>query len=258
LVKSFAAQTDELSRRTGWRRRSAKRTIALNDVSLSVSAGSTLGIIGGNGAGKSTLLGSIAGTTTPDSGSVEVGGRVIPLLDLRLGFHPDLTGRQNLEFSALLLGLGQKDYEVRRDAIERFTQLGEVLDRAVRTYSTGMEARLGLALALHASPDVLLIDEVLAVGDQELRNRSVAEVRSLCRHGTTTLFVSHELDLITEVCDHAVRLSRGVVVDRGETNEVLERYGAISRSGRSAGALEGIVVPPMREAWQARRRSQGQ
>lgn len=243
LRKVFAAKTDnQTAGQAGWRRRSETRIVALNEVSVFVNESSALGVIGGNGAGKSTFLGTIAGTVQPDTGVVETVGRVIPLLGLGLGFHPDLTGRENLEFAALLLGLTREELDSQQDAIERFTQFGEVLERPVRTYSSGMEARLGVALALHASPDVLLIDEVLSVGDQDFRNQSLAAVRSLCERGTAALFVSHELDLVTELCERTVRISRGELVDDGKTSEVLERYGAIGQSGRSVGSLEGIVV----------------
>ena len=240
--KTFLARTGEFARRTGWPFRGSSRVHALMDVSLAVESGTTVGVVGGNGAGKTTLLGTIAGTVAPDAGSVKSSGRVVPALGLGLGFHPDLSGRQNLELAALLLGLTRKQYEATRDVIEHFTQFGEVLDRPVRTYSTGMEARLGVALALHASPDVLLIDEVLAVGDQDFRNRSLAALEALRRSGTATLFVSHELDLVAEACSHSARMSKGAIIDVGRTHEVLERYGAVRESGRLVVSLAGIII----------------
>lgn len=242
LRKTFATRQAEMTRRTGWRRGHRVRRVALDDLSINVDEGSTLGIVGGNGAGKSTLLAVIAGTIRPDAGTIKTSGRVVPLLGLGLGFHPDLTGRENLKFAALLLGLTREEFNRKRITIERFTQFGDVLDRPVRTYSTGMEARLGLSLALHASPDVLLIDEVLAVGDQDFRNQCLAAVQSLRQSGTATIFVSHELELITEVCDRAARISAGTVVEIGATNDVLEHYGATCQSGKSVGAIRGVTV----------------
>jgi ABC-type polysaccharide/polyol phosphate transport system ATPase subunit len=203
-------------------------TIALDDVTLEIERGSILGLIGSNGAGKSTLLRVLAGITRPDRGSVEARGRVIPVLELGLGFHPDLTGLDNLRVSARLLGMSATELEERLDAIIEFSELADVMAVPVKRYSTGMQARLGFALAIHAGGDILLLDELLAVGDEGFRRRAIDAVHSCRDDGATVVFVSHQLQLIQDLCDRAVRLERGAIVDDGLATDVVGRYGGPS------------------------------
>lgn len=224
----------------------ARRVTALRGVDLWVGAGESLGVIGGNGAGKSTALGVIAGTVHPDSGSVRVEGSVVPLLGLGLGFHPELTGRQNARLSATLLGLGRREVAEMLPEVETLSELGEHFGRPVRTYSSGMEARLGLAIGLLADPDVLLIDEVLAVGDEAFRRRAMSMVSDLRRGGTAVVLVSHDLETVAEACDTAVQLSQGEVVDAGPVTEVLERYAPDGRGDHAISRLQGMEVRNLR------------
>jgi ABC-type polysaccharide/polyol phosphate transport system ATPase subunit len=198
---------------------------ALDGVDVEIGAGTSVGVIGPNGAGKSTMLRLLAGVTTPDTGTVETHGRVVPVLDLGLGFHPDLSGARNLETSAGLLGLRPPELRDRYDAIVTFAGLADVMQLAVKRYSSGMRARLGLALALHADADVLLVDEALAVGDMSFRRQTLNAVRGFRAGGGTVVFVSHELRLVQDVCDRVIRLDRGRVVDDGAAAAVIGRYG---------------------------------
>jgi ABC-type polysaccharide/polyol phosphate transport system ATPase subunit len=196
--------------------------VAVDDVFLVLRAGTSTGIIGPNGAGKTTLLRLLAGTTSATAGRVTTRGRVVSMLELGLGFHPDLAGRDNVDLAARLLGLGPHQLRDRFDEILDFAGLGEAIDAPVKQYSSGMRARLGLAVAVHAGPDLLLIDEALAVGDEGFRTRAIREVDRLRNAGTAVVFVSHDLDLVEEVCERVIRLERGRVVADGPTDEVLE------------------------------------
>ena len=198
---------------------------ALDGIDVEIGAGTSVGVIGPNGAGKSTMLRLLAGVTTPDSGTVGTLGRVVPVLDLGLGFHPDLSGARNLEASAGLLGVRPHELRDRYDAIVAFAGLADVMPVAVKRYSSGMRARLGLALALHADADVLLVDESLAVGDVSFRRQTLDAVRRFGAGGGTVVFVSHELRLVQDVCDRVIRLDNGRVVDDGAAAAVIGRYG---------------------------------
>lgn len=219
---------------------------ALRGVGLQVGRGASLGLIGGNGAGKSTALGVIAGTVFPDLGIVRVDGRVVPLLGLGLGFHPELTGRQNARLSAALLGMSRRDVASRLPDIEALSELGDDFERPVRTYSSGMEARLGLAIGLLSDPDVLLIDEALVVGDEAFRRRATTKVNDIRRDGVAVVFVSHELESVAEVCEHVVQLSQGEVVDAGPAAAVLERYSPDSRGGHAILRFHGLEIRGLR------------
>jgi len=219
---------------------------ALDGVDLEIEAGTALGVIGSNGAGKSTLLRALAGITTPDAGTVETYGRVVPVLDLGLGFHPDLTGARNLITSARLLGMTGDEAAAAYDAIVDYAGLGEMMDVPVKRYSTGMRARLGFALALHASADVLLLDELLAVGDESFRRKAIDAVQGLQEDGVTVVFVSHELLLVEQLCNRAVRLEAGRVVDDGDAAAVVARYGGSSWVAGAADASSGIRLHELR------------
>jgi len=197
---------------------------ALRDVSFRVEEGETLGIVGSNGAGKSTLLSLAAGLTRPDHGAVRVNGRVAPLLELGAGFHPDLTGAENLVLNAALLGLSKRKTNELFDSIVEFSGIGEFIDDPLRTYSSGMVMRLAFSVAIQCEPAILLIDEILAVGDASFQEKSKAALVSFCRAGKSMLFVSHSPGAVREMCDRALWLDHGSVMMDGDVEAVLEAY----------------------------------
>jgi len=203
---------------------------ALRNVSFEVAKGESVGIVGSNGAGKSTLLSVITGLAHPDEGSVQVNGRIAALLELGSGFHPDLTGRENIRMNASLLGFTKKETEDLFDSIVDFSGVAEFIDEPLRTYSSGMVLRLAFSVAVNVDPDVLLVDEILAVGDQSFQSRCLDRIRTLRHAGKTLLCVSHATSLLTQFCDRAVWLDHGQVMMQGEIHEVL-------------GAYEGRTVP---------------
>jgi ABC-type polysaccharide/polyol phosphate transport system ATPase subunit len=197
---------------------------ALVDVSFDVPAGETLGVIGANGSGKSTLLKLLAGILRPTDGEVAVRGRLAALLELGAGFHPELTGRENVEVAGLLLGLSRREVARRFDEIVRFAELEEFLDAPLRTYSSGMAVRLGFSIAAHSDPDVLLVDEVLAVGDESFAHRSLEKFAEFERAGKTIVLVSHDLALVEARCRRAIWLEAGRLAGDGPAGETVARY----------------------------------
>jgi ABC-type polysaccharide/polyol phosphate transport system ATPase subunit len=197
---------------------------ALTDVSFAIAPGETVGVVGPNGSGKSTLLKLLAGILRPTAGSVSVRGRLAALLELGAGFHPEISGRENIEINGLLLGLSRKEIARRFDEIVRFAELEEFLDAPVKTYSSGMAVRLGFSIAAHCDPDVLLVDEVLAVGDEAFSRRSLEKFAEFERAGKTLLFVSHDLGLIAERCHRAIWLDRGRIAADGPAGETVTLY----------------------------------
>jgi lipopolysaccharide transport system ATP-binding protein len=197
---------------------------ALRDVSFSVEKGEAFGIIGPNGSGKSTLLQIIAGILRPTRGTVEVGGRLSALLELGSGFSPEFTGRDNVYLNASLLGLSRPEVDARFAAIERFAEIGQFIDQPVRTYSTGMVLRLAFAVAAHVDPEILIVDEALAVGDISFRQRCMRRIHDLRARGTTLLFVSHETSDLKALCERCLWLQGGSVQDLGNTDEVVAKY----------------------------------
>ena len=187
-----------------WRSMRADSRVVRSDFSLQVARGESIAVMGRNGAGKSTLLALIAGVIRPSTGTVTVNGRVSPLLELGAGFHPELTGRDNVMLNGVLLGLRRAEVAARMDRIVAFAELADSIDEPVRTFSTGMIARLGFSVAAHLDPEILLIDEVLAVGDTAFQAKCVEKIRDFQRRGVTIVFVSHELAQIRELCDRAV------------------------------------------------------
>jgi lipopolysaccharide transport system ATP-binding protein len=182
----------------------AENRVVLEDFSLQIERGETIAVMGRNGSGKSTLLALIAGVIRPTTGTLEVNGRVSPLLELGAGFHPELTGRDNVMLNGVLLGLRRAEVAARMDRIIEFAELEDSIDEPVRTFSTGMIARLGFSVAAHLDPEILLIDEVLAVGDTPFQEKCIAKIGEFQRRGVTIVFVSHELKHVTELCDRAV------------------------------------------------------
>lgn len=197
---------------------------ALSDVSFEVPRGEMLGIVGPNGSGKSTLLKLLAGIVRPSEGEVEVRGRLAALLELGAGFHPELSGRENVEVAGLLLGLTRREVARRFDDIVRFAELEAFLDAPLRTYSSGMAVRLGFSIAAHSDPDVLLVDEVLAVGDEAFAHRSLEKFSEFEKAGKTILLVSHDLSLVAERCGRVIWLDGGRIAGDGPARDVVARY----------------------------------
>jgi ABC-type polysaccharide/polyol phosphate transport system ATPase subunit len=208
----------------GRRQRVRDRFVALRDIDLTVEAGQTLGIVGANGSGKSTLLKLVAGIYRPDSGTVRVRGRVAPLIELGAGFHPELTGRENVVINGIILGLSQREVRRRLDAIVEFAGMGEFIDAPSRTYSSGMYMRLGFAVAVHLDPDVLLIDEVLAIGDEAFTRKCADRFAEFRRVGKTMLLVGHEAATVERWCDEAVWLDHGMIRAAGAPHKVIDLY----------------------------------
>ena len=202
----------------------ADRFLALADVSLEVKGGEAVGLIGANGAGKSTMLGLIAGVLQPQTGTVEVQGRVAPLLELGGGFHPELTGRENIMLNGVLLGLRRVELDARMDAIGAFSELGDFLEQPLRTYSSGMVARLAFAVAAHLDPDILLIDEILAVGDQHFQAKCREKIAEFKERGVTIVLVSHALEDVRRLCDRAIWLEGGAIRAEGAPGPVIDAY----------------------------------
>src|SRR6266508_2303019 len=197
---------------------------ALRDVSFSVPRGSTYGVIGRNGSGKSTALKLVAGITKPTSGTVRVEGRISALIELGAGFHPEISGRENVFINGIMLGLTKRQVQERFDEIVDFAELREFIDAPVKTYSSGMYMRLGFAVAIHVDPDVLLVDEVLAVGDEGFTHKCLDKFAEFRRQGRTVLLVTHSLDLVTRFCDEALWLDGGVARAQGDPRRVIDTY----------------------------------
>jgi ABC-type polysaccharide/polyol phosphate transport system ATPase subunit len=199
---------------------------ALRDVSFEVAKGEAFGVVGGNGSGKSTLLKLVAGLLRPDGGSVRVAGRVAALIELGAGFHPEISGRENVYINGALLGLSRREIERRFDDIVAFSGLEDFLEEPVKNYSSGMYVRLGFAVAIHTDPDVLLVDEVLSVGDEAFGHKCRRKIEEHLERGGTLLVVSHALDLIEELCGRALWLDRGNGRLVGEPRRVIDAYRA--------------------------------
>jgi ABC-type polysaccharide/polyol phosphate transport system ATPase subunit len=197
---------------------------ALNGVSFDVAAGRTFGIIGRNGSGKSTMLKLIAGIGKPTSGIVRVNGRVSALIELGAGFHPEISGRENVFINGMMLGLTKREIARRFDEIVSFAELESFIDAPVKTYSSGMYMRLGFAVAINVDPDVLLVDEVLAVGDEAFTHKCLDKFAELRRRGRTVLLVTHALDLVTRFCDDALWLDAGTARAHGDPKRVIDAY----------------------------------
>lgn len=197
---------------------------ALQDVNFEIKKGSTIGVIGPNGSGKSSTLGLVTGTIYPTTGYVKTHGRISSLLELGAGFHPDLTGRENIFLNAAILGIPREDISKRVDHIIEFSNLHGFIDQPVRNYSSGMYVRLGFAVAIEMNPDILLIDEVLAVGDIAFQLKCLDRIRNFQRRGKTLLFVSHALQTVEEFCDEAFLIHKGHLVKRGNPSDVILDY----------------------------------
>jgi ABC-type polysaccharide/polyol phosphate transport system ATPase subunit len=197
---------------------------ALKGVSFEVAAGKTFGIVGRNGSGKSTMLKLIAGIGRPTAGTLTVRGRLSALIELGAGFHPEISGRENVYINGMMLGLTKREVAARFDEIVAFAELEDFIDAPVKTYSSGMYMRLGFAVAIHVDPDVLLVDEVLAVGDEAFTHKCLDKLAEFRRLGRTTLLVTHSLDLVTRLCDEALWLDSGTVRSQGDPRRVIDAY----------------------------------
>jgi ABC-2 type transport system ATP-binding protein len=197
---------------------------ALSDVSFAVGRGETLGIVGRNGSGKSTVLKLVAGIMRPSEGRVWTSGRIAPLIELGACFHPDLTGRENVFLNASILGM--KDHESRRvlDAIIDFAELEQFIDTPVKRYSSGMSLRLAFSVAMHSDPEILLVDEAMAVGDKAFQEKCLDRMRAFQRQGASIIVVTHQLDLVRDYCDRAILLDHGRKAEEGAPAAVIDRY----------------------------------
>lgn len=233
-------------RRTVGRRRTVEDVVALDHVSFEVQPGEAFGVVGRNGAGKSTLLKCVAGTLRPNSGKVVVRGRTSTLLQLGVGFIPELTGRRNVYLGGLAAGMRKSEIDEMFDEIVEYGGLTQAIDRPVKTYSSGMFSRLAFSIAMHLDPEVLLLDEVLAVGDEAFREKSLQAMKNLLDRAGTIVFVSHALDSVVKFCDRAIWLDEGRVRQIGPASEVVETYRAASTPDDtpSGGGLPRPTISP--------------
>lgn len=226
LVKRFVVHKDKsLKERIVNFGRSQKHKedfYALQDVSIEITSGETVGLVGHNGSGKSTLLKTLGGILQPTSGVVERRGQLAALLELGAGFHPDLTGRENVYLNGSILGLSNDRIEEVFDSIVDFSEIADFIDTQVKFYSSGMYVRLAFAVAIHVDPDILLVDEVLAVGDEPFQRKCMDKIRQFQQEGRTIVIVSHSAEQIRDVCDRVVVLKRGHVVFDGDTDAGLQ------------------------------------
>lgn len=198
-----------------------KRFKALDEVSLHVAQGETVALLGLNGSGKSTLLKLISGVLQPDGGSVRTRGRVAGLIEVGAGFHHDLSGRDNVYLNGAILGMSKAEIDERFDSIVAFSEIGEFIDTEVKFYSSGMYLRLAFSIAVHTDPEIFLIDEILAVGDEPFQRKCIEKIKELSGRGKTLFVVSHDLDLVSTVCERGVLLERGTIQMDGPVREVV-------------------------------------
>jgi lipopolysaccharide transport system ATP-binding protein len=247
VLSQWAKQT---LRRGGNSSADRKYHWALRDVSFNLEKGQSLALVGPNGAGKSTILKLLAKITNPTSGKVEVNGQLSALIELGAGFHPDLTGRENIFLNGTILGLTYKDIQKRFDEIVAFSEIEEFIDTPVKRYSSGMTVRLGFAVASCIEPDILLVDEVLAVGDASFRQKCIERIKTLLNNGTSLIFVSHDMGLVRAVCERAIYIEHGQVQHTGGSGEIIDLYNQIlekrriekmSHSGNASSDSDGDV-----------------
>lgn len=236
IVKTPVRNLRELRRLTSFDNGDNTRTVkALDDVSFEVSEGEVLGIIGRNGAGKTTVLKILSRITDPSSGHIEIRGRVSSLLEVGTGFHPELTGRQNIFLNGAILGMRKREIESRYDDIVAFAELERHIDTPVKRYSSGMFVRLAFSVAAHLEPEILLVDEVLAVGDLAFQQKCLGRMGDMVKGGRTVLFVSHNMGIIQSLCENIMWLDNGKIVERGKAADVVKHYQDTMSSKMDAG-----------------------
>lgn len=200
----------------------SKKFKALDHVSFDIESGETVALLGFNGSGKSTLLKLISGVMLPDEGAVGTKGRVAGLIEVGAGFHPDLTGRENVYLNAAILGMSEQDIDEKFDEIVAFSEIEQFIDTEVKFYSSGMFLRLAFAVAVHTDPDIFLVDEILAVGDEPFQRKCLERINQLAQQGTTLVVVSHDLELVKRICDRGILLNHGQVRFDGSIQEAVE------------------------------------
>lgn len=205
---------------------------ALQDISFTVEKGDRVGVLGFNGAGKSTLLKVIAGVLKPTKGSVKVSGVIAPMLELGAGFDMNYSGKENIFLYGATMGYSRKFIEEKYDEIVEFSELGDFIDVPVKNYSSGMRARLGFAIATAVEPEVLILDEVLSVGDAKFRQKSEAKIRSMFDKGITVLFVSHSTQQVLNICNKAIILEKGKLIAQGDAKEICDQYNQMVKDGK--------------------------
>lgn len=226
--------------RFGRGQRTYREVKALRNVTFDVPNNTAMGIIGANGAGKSTLMRAIAGILPPTSGTIEVWGRASTLLALGVGFNKELSGRENIILGGLASGLSRREVEARAEDVAEWTELGDFIDMPMRTYSSGMSARVGFSVAVHMKPDILMIDEALSTGDASFKEKAQAKMAELRESARAMFLVSHGLNSIKEMCSEVIWLDRGRLMMRGEPSEVVESYMDFLRVKKSATATEDV------------------
>lgn len=205
-------------------KKNGEEFVALNSVSFEINKGDVVGILGKNGAGKSTLLKLLSNITKPSSGKIEINGRIASLLEVGTGFHPELTGRENIYLNGTILGMSRKEIKSKFDEILEFSGVSKFIDTPVKNYSSGMYVRLAFAVAAHLEPEILVIDEVLAVGDSEFQNKCIGKMKDVANHGRTVLFVSHDMNAIASLCKQSILIEKGSIVAYGNTQDVISTY----------------------------------
>ena len=229
MTKSFKSYSDKawtLKERLvrGWKKNNNEVFTVLKDINIDIKIGDTVALIGVNGSGKSTLLKLMTKIIYPNKGTVETKGKLTSLLELGAGFHPDFTGRENIYFNAAIFGLTKQEIDKRIDKIIEFSELGEFIDSPIRTYSSGMYMRLAFAVAINVDADILLIDEILAVGDQHFQDKCFAKLEELAKSDMTIVIVAHGMAALKRLCDRGIWINNGVVAMDGPFEEVSEAY----------------------------------
>lgn len=207
-----------------WKRNKKEKREVLKDINLQINKGEAVALVGVNGSGKSTLLKLMTKIIYPTKGKITTNGKLTSLLELGAGFHPDFSGRENIYFNASIFGLTRKEIDERLDQIIEFSELKNYIDNPVRTYSSGMFMRLAFSVAINVDAEILLVDEILSVGDQHFQDKCLNKMKELKQEGKTMVFVTHSLGAARELCDRAVWINKGVVQMDGETNEVIDEY----------------------------------
>lgn len=210
--------TDALLRRNG------EKFIALNNINLTIGRGERIGIIGANGSGKTTLLKIIAGVTTPTSGTVQARGKVISLIDLEAGFHPELTGLENIYLNAMLLGLSKKEISSIVPKVIKFAEIEHFIDAPLFTYSSGMKLRLGFSIAINSNPDILILDEIMLIGDSAFQKKSIQKIREFFKKEKTIIIASHMPSFILDNCNRCILLEKGIIKNTGNPKKIINGY----------------------------------